>query len=82
MNDWLSEIEYIYMLIERPPKRGGRKSMAKMARVLREQSEYIKASHEVEQACIDFDPVDISQLRKARKQAWEKMSPDAKELLK
>jgi len=54
----------------------------RMARVIRELGTYIKASHAVEEACLDFNPANIKELREARKQAWDDMSDDAKELVK
>ena len=66
---WLNEIEYIYLLTEKPPERGGRKAMAKMVRVLREQVRYIRVLESTD------DPIE-------RLIAFEEIcSSDTKELL-
>ena len=78
---WLDNLEAIYkqrkeelnLLDEMPDER--------MARVIRELSAYIKASHAVEEACLEFDPVDMGKLSNDRLNAWDNLSPDAKEVI-
>ena len=86
MNDWLSKIEqtnkesreeadaiFEVPLIETPQER--------MARVIRELAGYVNASHAVEKACAQWNPVNIRNLRRRKSNAQNNLSPDAKELL-
>ena len=53
----------------------------RMARVIRELARYIRASHAVEEACLEFNPVDFDKIEKEREDAWDNLSPDAKEVV-
>lgn len=49
--------------------------------VIRELAEYANASHAVEKACEKWKPTNIRALRRRRNEAWQNLSPDAKELM-
>ena len=72
---WLNEIEYIYLLTEKPPKRGGRKAMAKMVRVIREQGRALALTKKVVDGEFTTEFIGLWQ------QILAILSDDAKELL-